>query len=167
MKNMGTVPVGLGEMKISSDPDDVLTIYGLGSCVGVGMYDPVAGVAGLLHAVLPEAKPEENGSPKYVSSGIQTLLEAVIQGGGVKRRLQIRVVGGANLLTAPGHQGTFNIGARNIEMTQSTLAALRLSIRGGEVGGNVGRTMRLYVQDGRVTVRSMGKPERQLVDGGI
>jgi len=164
---MGTIPVGLGEMKISSDPDDVLTIYGLGSCVGVAMYDPVTGVAGLLHAVLPEAKPGENGSPKYVSSGIRAMLDAITQEGGVKRRLHIRMVGGANLLTAPGHQGTFNIGARNIEIAQSTLTALRLSVRGQEVGGNVGRTMRLYVEDGRTTVRSMGKPERQLVDGGI
>lgn len=163
---MGTIPVGLGELKISSDPDDVLTIYGLGSCVGIGIYDPVAGVAGLLHAVLPEGKPEENGSPKFVDSGIDSLLEGVIQEGGVKRRLQVRLVGGANLLTAPGHQGTFNIGSRNIDMAHSTLDSLKLSIKAQETGGNIGRTMRLYVRDGRTTVRSMGKPERQLVDGG-
>ena len=164
---MGTIPVGLGELKVSSNPDDVLTIYGLGSCVGVGMYDPTAKVAGLLHAVLPEGKPEHNGSPKYVNSGIDALLEAVLKEGGVKRRLHVRLVGGANLLTAPGHQGTFNIGERNIQVAQTVLSARRLSIRGQEVGGSIGRTMRLYVADGRTTVRSMGKPERQLVDGGI
>ncbi len=163
---MSTVPVGLGEMKISGNPEDVLTIYGLGSCIGVGMYDPARKIAGLLHAVLPEGKPGENHSPRYVDSGISSLLEALEEAGASRERLQIRMVGGANLLTAPGHEGTFNIGERNIHAAQAAFSALRLRVRGLEVGGNIGRTMRLYVEDGRTTVRSMGKPERELLDGG-
>ncbi len=164
---MGTIPVGLGEIKISQNPDDVLTIYGLGSCVGVGMYDPQTQTAGLLHAVLPEGKPEHNHSPKYVNTGIEKLISILEEEGAEKRRLKVHMVGGANLLTAPGHEGTFNIGERNITTAREMFSALRIRLQAQEVGGNIGRTMRLYVADGRTTVRSMGKPERDLINGGI
>lgn len=164
---MGTIPVGLGEIRISKNPEDVLTIYGLGSCVGVGMYDPKSKTAGLLHAVLPEGKLEENHSPKYVSGGIERLIESLEEEGANRRQLEVHMVGGANLLTAPGHEGTFNIGERNIATAREMFSALRISLQAQEVGGNIGRTMRLYVADGRTTVRSMGKPERDLINGGI
>ena len=48
------ISIGLGEVKVSRDPGDVLVAYGLGSCLGIGFYDPIARAAGMLHAVLPE-----------------------------------------------------------------------------------------------------------------
>ena len=60
--------VGLGEIKVSRRPVEMLVAYGLGSCVGVGMYDPAARVAGLLHAVLPERlNRAEPISAKYIT----------------------------------------------------------------------------------------------------
>jgi len=163
---MMTIPVGLGEFQISDNPNEILTIYGLGSCVGVGVFDPEAGIAGLLHAVLPESGNGECRSAKYVDSGIKSLFSALEEAGAEEKRVKVCLVGGANLLTAAGHEGSFNIGDRNIESAQNQIAARDLSICGEDVGGSIGRTMRLYVADGRITVRSMGKPERDLHDGG-
>jgi chemotaxis protein CheD len=155
--------VGLGEAKISRDPEEVLVAYGLGSCVGIGMYDPVAGVAGLLHAVLPEHPGETDGNaPKYVDSGVAYLIKLLEGAGAQRRSLQVRVAGGANMLTSPGFKQVFNIGDRNVAAARTTLAAKSLAIKGEDVGGHTGRTVRLYPGDGRMTVRVLGNREREI-----
>jgi chemotaxis protein CheD len=158
-----SVAVGLGEWKISRNTEEVLVAYGLGSCVGIGMYDPQLRLAGLLHAVLP-ASP--NGvterSAKYVTSGIEILLEEMIKAGAIPSRILVRMAGGANMLTAPGFSKTFNIGTRNVEAAHEMLQRLRLRLVSEEVGGTIGRTVRFYVYDGRMTIRTVGNQEREI-----
>jgi chemotaxis protein CheD len=157
-----TLAVGLGEMKISRDPQETLVAYGLGSCVGVGVYDPQARVAGLLHAILPERPAGADPlSPKYVDSGITGLLAALEAGGAERRRMVVRMAGGANMLTAPGFKQSLNIGERNVAAALAALSAHKLPVKSQEVGGHVGRTVRLYVADGRMTLRAIGNPERE------
>lgn len=155
-----SVGVGLGEIAVSKNQNDVLVAFGLGSCVGVGVYDPVKGIAGLLHAVLPEPlNGSDLTSTKYVGNGIKKLLEDVIQMGAVKERLIIRIAGGANMLTSPGLSKTFDIGSRNITTAISILDSMKLKIIGQNVGGNSGRTFRIYVADGKMTIRIIGEKE--------
>jgi chemotaxis protein CheD len=157
-----SLTVGLGEIQISQNAMDVLVAFGLGSCVGVGLYDPVTHIAGMLHAVLPESNGTEEKSAKYVACGIPILLDQVIAAGGLRNRLIVRIAGGANMLTAPGFTNAFDIGTRNIAAARATLASMGLTLRAEEVGGNAGRTVRLFVADGRMTIRSMGNPEHPL-----
>jgi chemotaxis protein CheD len=157
-----SLAVGLGEIKISRNPTDILVAYGLGSCVGVGVYDPITHVAGLLHAVLPEQLNNAERSAKYVDVGIAELLSSVEKNGGLRGRLTVRLAGGAHMLNAPGFKQTLNIGERNVVAALATLANLNLKIAAQDVGGNLGRTVRLYVANGRLTVRAMGSPERDL-----
>lgn len=157
------INVGLGEMAVSKDPDDVLVAYGLGSCLGISMYDPVNQVSGLLHAVLPE---NSNGiSPsalKFVDSGIEGLLESMIKKGANQNKLIIRMAGGANVLMTSGLKNAFDIGARNIDAAHRTFKRLNLHLLKEDVGGNMGRTVHLYVADGRMTVRTVGSTNRDL-----
>ena len=153
--------VGLGEIKISRNPDQVLVAFGLGSCLGVGMYDPVTRVGGLLHAVLPErTNGAERSSAKYVDSGITTLLDKMLEAGADRNRLIVKVAGGANILTAAGFK-SLNIGDRNVTAAQATFSALNLKVNANDVGGNIGRTVRMYVANGRMTVRMIGSPEKE------
>ncbi|MBP7691518.1 MAG: chemotaxis protein CheD [Anaerolineales bacterium] len=155
--------VGLGEIKISRDPQTVLVAYGLGSCVAVAMYDPLNHVAGLLHAVLPErAKDADPHSAKYADSGIQSLLGDLERQGALRSRLVVRMVGGANMLALKDAKQALNIGERNVVSARATLAGLRLRIAAEDVGGNKGRTVRLSVSDGRMTVRVLGSETRDL-----
>lgn len=163
-----SLAVGLGEIKISNNPQDMLVAYGLGSCVGIGMHDPVMRISGLLHAILP-ASPENgrhNGQSaqpgKYVDSGIAALLSQMLKMGAERHRLIIRYAGGANMLTAPGFSQVMNIGSRNVDVAVATLSALNLKVCGFEVGGNIGRTVRFYVTDGRMTIRTVGNQEREI-----
>jgi len=162
------INLGLGEQAISRNPDDILVAYGLGSCLGISMIDPLARISGLLHAVLPE---KSNGvlgcadpsvSYKYVDSGIECLLNALIKQGASKSRLIVRMVGGANMLISPGLSNTFDIGTRNIEKARMMFQRLDMSLAAEEVGGHTGRTMRVYVADCRVTVKLIGQKEHEI-----
>ncbi len=157
------ISVGLGERIVSRDPEDILVAYGLGSCLGIGMIDPVSRVCGLLHAVLPV---KNNGAdpfnPKFVDSGINGLIEEMTKNGAMRSRLVIRMAGGANMLTAPGLSKTFDIGARNIDSAHDVFQSLRLLLKSEDIGGTRGRTVRLYVGQGRMTVRVIGEKEVDL-----
>lgn len=155
--------VGLGEARVSCEPGEILVAYGLGSCLGICMVDPVARVSGLLHAVLPErSNGAEALSLKFVDSGIAGLLTRMAEAGAERKRLIVRVAGGASMLATAGLKPLLNIGERNIIAARAAFAALSLKVAAEDVGGNTGRTVRLYVATGRATVRKMGGQEREL-----
>jgi chemotaxis protein CheD len=155
-----SVGVGLGEIAVSQNRDEILVAFGLGSCVGIGAYDPIKGIAGLLHAVLPEPlNGSDLTSTKYVANGINKLFEEMIKKGAVKERLIVRMAGGANMLTSPGLSKTFDIGTRNIAMAQKVLETQKIIVTSQNVGGNTGRTFRVYVVDGKMTIRMIGEKE--------
>jgi chemotaxis protein CheD len=155
--------VGLGEIHFSCNPNEVLVAYGLGSCVGVGLYDPALHLAGLLHALLPTPPNGIVDQPaKYVDTGIAALLEGMLRGGADRNRLVVRFAGGANMLVAPGFSTALNIGARNVDVAVATLQRLKFKVTGQEVGGSTGRTVRFYVADGRMTIRTIGNQEREI-----
>ncbi|NPV87569.1 MAG: chemotaxis protein CheD [Anaerolineae bacterium] len=156
-----SIAIGLAELKVSRNPDDVLVAFGLGSCIGVGMYDPAVRVGGLLHAVLPFNSDTKELSPKYVDTGIALLLDELTKVGAVKNRLITKVAGGANMLNVSSLSSSFDIGNRNIEAMHATLAKLGIKPKSEEVGGKIGRTVRLYIATGKMTLRMMGEQERE------
>lgn len=157
--------VSIGELVVSKSPDDVLVAYGLGSCVAVCLYDPVSNVAGMLHALLPDSagKSSDNNAPaKFVDQGVPLLLDQVKEIGAIRSRLVVMLCGGAQMLTAPGFTNTLNIGERNVKAAQELLQASGFRIKAQDTGGNSGRTVKLYVATGQITVRSLGQKERVL-----
>jgi chemotaxis protein CheD len=162
MANM--LNAGLGEQVISRDPQTILVAYGLGSCLGIGMFDPGSRVAGLLHAVLPEHINTHNGGTpgKFVDTGIPFLIDEMVKAGAERRRLTVWIAGGANMIMAPGMTKAFDIGTRNIQAAQRLLDTLGMRLSGQEVGGNTGRTVRVYVGEGRMTVRVVGQTEHDI-----
>jgi chemotaxis protein CheD len=157
-----SLSVGLGELVISGDPEDVLVAYGLGSCVGVGMYSPSARVGGLLHAVLPENTDGDRSSTKFVDTGIPVMLERMQKAGADLRTIQVYMAGGANMLINTSLSKSFDIGTRNANAAIAMFEKLRIRLINSETGGNTGRTVRLYVAQGKMTVRVIGGQERDL-----
>jgi chemotaxis protein CheD len=157
--------VGLGEQVISRNPLDILVAYGLGSCLGIGMFDPISRVAGLLHAVLPEHLNNNGAAPgKFVDTGISSLIEGMTKSGADKRRLIVWMAGGANMILSPAMTKTFDIGNRNTQMAYKVFDLLNIRLSGQEVGGNTGRTVRVYVAEGRMTVRMVGQLEHDITN---
>lgn len=158
--NNEVVSVGLGELKIRRNSADVLVAYGLGSCLGVGMYDPAIHLAGLLHAVLPTSTAAGAPQTRFVDTGIPLLLERMLEAGGQMARLTTYLVGGATMLPRQTEgMDIIRIGERNVAAARSTIAHLGVKVTCEAVGGSRGRTVRLYVQTGELTLRTLGNHE--------
>lgn len=153
------VVVGVGDMAVSSDLDDLLVTYALGSCLGVCIYDPVARVAGLLHAMLPTATADKDlgqGNPaRYVDSGVTALFKEAYRLGARKDRVVLKVAGGAS--TVPqGAPDSFQIGKRNVVALKKILWKNGVLIQGEDVGGAMSRTVSLDVATGEVALSTNG-----------
>ena len=153
-------------MVVSNSLDDVLVAYGLGSCVAVCLYDQSARVGGMLHALLPNA-PDGTGvqqNPiKFVQQGVPLLVDAVLKLGATPGRLVVQLFGGAHMLSAPGFRNSLNIGERNVQAAELALKRAGLRVHNQVTGGQIGRTVRLFMADGQVMIKTRGQEEQILV----
>ncbi len=157
--------VSIGQIVVSKSAADVLVAYGLGSCVAVSMYDPQRKVGGMLHALLPSAANKStmpDNPAKFVDLGVPLLLDEVLKLGASRSGLIVRLCGGASMLTSPGFKNTLNIGDRNVATAHEVLKSMGFSIKAQDTGGNNGRTAKLYIATGEMTIRTMGQQERPL-----
>jgi len=154
---MMDIVVGVGDMKISNDPEDVLVTYSLSSCIGLAIYDPVAKVGGLLHYMLPESSLDGNKARKnpymFGDTGIPLLFKETYKLGAKKNRLKVIVVGGAQILD---QKGFFNIGKRNHTLLRKMFWKNNVMIDYEEVGGTVNRTIRLEIESGQAWLKVSG-----------
>lgn len=154
--------VGIGEMQVASGTRDLLITYALGSCLGITLYDPVAGVGALLHAMLPDSRIDPDKArlmpARFVDTGVPQLFRACYSAGAQRERLILRVAGGA--ATQEAGMDRFQIGARNITMLRKLLWKNAILIRGEDVGGTQARTLSLDMATGVVAVKSNGTESR-------
>lgn len=150
--------VGMAEFKVARSPDR-LVAYGLGSCVGVALYDPVLRIGGLSHFMLPTSRlhPEISVPGKYADTSIEALLEEMKKEGALLGGLAAKLVGGANMFSSIV-QSAFPVGARNVAAAREKLAEKKIPIVGEEVGGGQGRTLFFSLEDGKVEIRKYNKP---------
>ncbi len=154
----------LSDYAVSGGPGEVLVAYGIGSCVVITFYDPHLRVGGLLHAALPLNNVGRGPRPaKYVDAGLEAMLNDMSRAGAHKERLIVQMAGGGNLLPSPGFANTFDMGRRNIAAAELVIAREGLRLAAADVGGSRGRTVRLYVGSGTMTVQVLGQDERALV----
>ncbi len=155
--------VGVGDCQVSADKNEVLVTYGLGSCIGLAIWDPVSRVGGLLHFMLPES----SGDPQkaaanpflYADTGIPLLFKTAYRYGADKKRMVVRVAGGAQVLDG---EGVFNIGKRNYLSLKKIFWKAGVLIHAEEVGGSVSRTLRLEVDSGKLLVQEAGGEAREI-----
>ncbi len=155
--------VGMGELAVSNKPSAVLTCLGIGSCVAICAFDPVSRIGGMAHVVLPYGENASTTTPsKYANIAVPALLNEITKLGGNRARLVIKVIGGARISTAPGFDGTFKIGDKNVEEVLAALSREKLSASAMDVGGERGRTVRMYLDTGTVVVQSVGTRPKEL-----
>lgn len=153
----GRVVVGIAELKVSGVPEQLLVTYALGSCLGVCIYDPVARVGGLLHAMLPSAQMDpakgRSNPARFVDTGVPTLFKQAYALGAVKERIIVSVAGGASM-TAGDREDGFQIGKRNFLEFKKLLWRNGVVLRDQDVGGNISRTVSLDISTGEVRVKT-------------
>ena len=148
--------VGISEFKIATMPTSLVT-YGLGSCLGITLYDAEICLGGLAHTLLPRPRPGMDLSrmTKFVDASIRLMADELVANGASMERLQAKVFGGANMFEALQEWTGESIGQRNIVCARETLAELGIPLTAEEVGGNFGRTVVFNLATGKVIVKSV------------
>ncbi len=150
--------VGISEMIVSDSQSDTVVTYSLGSCVGISAYDPVAKVGGILHCMLPLSKiDKEKARMKpcmFTDTGVSMLLQELFNRGATRKNLIIKVAGCSSLLD---EKGLFKIGERNYTVAKKVLWKNNLLVTSEDVKGQKSRTLSLFMETGKTTIKSAGK----------
>lgn len=167
---MATLSIGIGEMCVSSRPDDEIVALGLGSCVAIVLYDQCTTTVGAIHAMLPTRKglrDSDGERPgRYVDEGLEKLFEMMRVRAGHGTRLACALVGGAAMFEFTG-PSTLDIGKNNVKMSHELLKHFGIPILASDIGGNQGRSVMVAVGGAVVHVRTVGaqKPLVSLAQG--
>jgi chemotaxis protein CheD len=151
--------VGVADLKLGTTPGEVLVTHALGSCLGIAIHDPVACVGGLLHVMLPLSSVDREKARKnplmFVDTGLPKLFKDAYARGAVKKRLIVKVAGGANVHKSMNDR--FDIGRRNMVVFKRMLWKNGVYLGAEDVGGSAARTMYLQIGSGRVWVSARGE----------
>jgi chemotaxis protein CheD len=154
--------VRMGELSVSRSPGHVLASIGLGSCIGLVLLEDSRPLAGLAHIVLPSAG---GGSAtavgKFADRAVPALIEQMTSIGASRSRLRAVLVGGAHMFTL-NSASSLDIGRRNEEAAREALTQAGVTVCAAATGGSKGRTVRVYVDGGLVTVKEPGAAEVEL-----
>ena len=149
--------VGVSDAKVSNDPADVIVTYSLGSCIGVCLYDQATKIGGILHYQLPNSKQDPdkaNETPlMFADTGIQILVDKMVSMGAKKKRMNVKIAGGAAMENGPAG---FDIGKRNHLAIRKIMWKNGMFIDAEDVGGSSPRNMYMNLATGEVTIRSSG-----------
>ena len=162
-----TVKVLPGEYYVSLQNEMISTV--LGSCVSACVYDPMRGIGGMNHFMLPEPTGGDRGSwgdtvgraARYGNDAMEQLINAILKAGGQRANLEVKVFGGGRVLAT-----MTDIGKRNIEFVRRYLAAERLSVRAEDLGDVHPRHVQFFPSTGKARVKQLrGRADTVLVDG--
>jgi chemotaxis protein CheD len=146
--------VGMGEINVSTRPSDELVARGLGSCIGLALVDRAAGVAGLAHIVLPETAADKHGpAGRFADQAVPELIAQMRRAGAHPDRLEAVIAGGARMFELGAE---LDIGARNETAVRALLERCGVILGAAATGGRNGRTLRVAVGEGKITVKEVG-----------
>src|SRR5574344_378242 len=143
------IRVGMADYKVGRAPSTLIS-YGLGSCIGISLYDTQAKVGGLLHIMLPDstqARPTDNPA-KFADTGLPLMLKDVLELGASRTRLVAKIAGGAQMFAFANATDIMRVGARNAEAAKKILKEMNIRLLAEDTGGNYGRTVQINLNDG-------------------
>ena len=156
---MGVViKVGMADLKTGKAPD-ILTTLGLGSCIGIALWDPTTKIGGLAHVMLPDSTKIRNNSniAKFADTGITELVRQMEAMGVPRKRLVAKIAGGARMFEVSGSTSVGNIGEKNALASKQKLQELGIPSLAEDTGLNYGRTVELNCENGDYVIKAVGK----------
>lgn len=151
--------IGIAELDTVTSPDSIKTI-GLGSCVGIVLFDEVRKIAGMAHIMLPDSKiitSEEVKVAKFADTAIPYLYNKLLMKGASTRNICAKIAGGAEMFSVLGQNTGLRVGPRNIEMTKKVLNELKIPLVAESTGGSCGRTIEFFPETSILKVRTVTK----------
>lgn len=157
------IKVGMADLQSSRHPCQ-LTTLGLGSCVGIALYDPARKIAGLAHVMLPSSQQAKNNSniAKFADTAIHRLVEDMRRLGAAQGNLVAKLAGGAQMFSFSEASEMMRIGSRNVAASKDILGSLRIPIVAEDTGGNYGRTIILSSDNGILMIKTIGHGVKEI-----
>ncbi|MBU5254780.1 chemotaxis protein CheD [Tissierella praeacuta] len=157
------IKIGMADLNVAKAPN-LLTTLGLGSCVGITLYDKINKIAGLAHIMLPSSREIKNNDnkAKFADTGIEELLDLMLKSGANKNNLVAKIAGGSQMFNFNSNNNILKIGERNVIATKDKLKELNIKIVSEDTGGNFGRTIILNSIDGLLQVKTIGHGEKTI-----
>lgn len=151
------IRVGIADLNVVCSPGRLITV-GLGSCVGIALYDQYSKIGGLAHIMLPDSVQFNNVTNplKFADLAIPDLLEKLKKLGVNPRSLKAKIAGGASMFSFSDKSMIMDIGSRNSTAVKIALEKLNIPVVAEDIGGNRGRTMILDTQNGIVQIKTVG-----------
>ena len=155
--NVKEIKVGIADLNVANSPDKIMTV-GLGSCIGIALYDRAKCIGGLAHIMLPDSTQFNKVSNplKFADLAIPVLVDKMEKLGARKLNMKAKIVGGASMFKFSDKNMSMDIGGRNGKAVKKKLKEMSIPIIAEEIGGNKGRTMILSTSDGVVNIRTVG-----------
>ncbi|MCD1257796.1 chemotaxis protein CheD [Paenibacillus athensensis] len=158
------IKVGMADLNVAH-MTGVLKTTGLGSCVGVTLYDSRVKVAGMAHVMLPSSEIAREGSlniAKYADTAIPELISRMEKLGAHVSRLEAKLAGGAQMFAFAGNHDTMRIGPRNVESCKEMLKKYNIPVKAEDTGANFGRTIEFDCETGVLSIRSVQQGVKEL-----
>ena len=157
------IVVGMADLNVAKSPG-ILTTLGLGSCIGIALYDHVKKIAGLAHIMLPDSKAIHNNTnkAKFADTAVIELILKMEKLGASKTNIRAKIAGGAQMFAFNATNENLRVGDRNVEATRDVLKSLNIPITGSETGDSFGRTVELHAEDGRFLIKAIGQGIREI-----
>jgi len=158
------IKVGMADWKVCSGEDGMTTL-GLGSCVGVAIRDPKSGIGGLAHVMLPDSTQTTSNTnrAKFADTGITDMVAEMVKRGANISSMVAKLAGGAQMFAFGSAKSDMGkVGERNVIACKAKLKELRIPVLATDTGENFGRTVIFYPKNGVYTIKSVGKPEKEI-----
>lgn len=149
------IRIGIAEYAVSRKPV-VLRTAGLGSCVGVIIYDQERGLSSMAHVMLPDSAISRDITVevgKFADTAVTELVKRLRQGGAI--RLRAKIAGGAQMFQFKYEHESMRIGERNIAAVKAALQQAKIPLVAEDVGGTNGRTIEFHSNSGRLVIRTV------------
>lgn len=158
------IKVGIAQMDIAESPNSIRT-SGLGSCVGVVLYDESKKVAGLVHVMLPDSKLGRGGTlniAKFADTGIPAMVNQLKREGAQLFKIKAKIAGGAQMFQFASNRDSMRIGPRNVEAVKQQLKNLSIPIVAEDTGGSSGRTIEFDPMTSVLHIRTVNQGVKEI-----
>lgn len=154
--------IGMGDLKVVRQPEQLITL-GLGSCIGLILYDNRAGLAGMSHIMLPRA-PSNGKNPlekpgKFAETAVPCLLKELLRMGAKKGNIRAKLAGGARMfnMKSSSNSSFLAVGEQNITATEKLLQTLAIPIESKDLGGSRGRSVKFSTETWMLEIKTLGQ----------
>lgn len=153
------IKVGMADFKVARSPDRLITL-GLGSCIGITLFSKRYKIGGMAHIMLPKNNDPDKRSLKFADVAIEDMLIELRNMGVKHSDLEAKIAGGAKMFSFNSSDEKSSIGYRNAVSVKAILGELGIKIIAEDIGGTMGRTIELDVENGDLKIKTIGKDIR-------